>query len=58
MLRNIDLDDKGYDRIREEAIARIPVYSREWTNYNISAPGITILENFSAFMALQQSEMN
>lgn len=58
MLRNIDLDDKGYDRIREEAIARIPVYSREWTNYNISDPGITILENFSAFMALQQSEMN
>lgn len=58
MLSNIDLDDKGYDRIREEAIARIPLYSKEWTNYNASDPGITILENFSAFMALQQSEIN
>lgn len=58
MLGNIDLDDKGYDQIREESIARIPMYSREWTNYNISDPGITILENFSAFMALQQSEIN
>lgn len=58
MLSNIDLDDKGYDRIREEAIARIPLYSKEWTNYNVSDPGITILENFSAFMALQQSEIN
>lgn len=58
MLSNIDLDDKGYERIREESIARIPIYSREWTNYNISDPGITILENFSAFMALQQSEIN
>lgn len=58
MLSNIDLDDKGYDRIREEAVARIPLYSKEWTNYNASDPGITILENFSAFMALQQSEIN
>ncbi len=58
MLSNIDLDDKGYERIREEALGRIPIYSREWTNYNVSDPGITILENFSAFMALQQSEMN
>lgn len=58
MLGNIDLDDKGYDQIREESIARIPMYSREWTNYNISDPGITILENFSAFTALQQSEIN
>ncbi|MFG6367619.1 MAG: hypothetical protein K1W16_04215 [Lachnospiraceae bacterium] len=58
MLSDINLDDKGYDRIREEAIARISLYSKEWTNYNISDPGITILENFSAFMALQQSEIN
>lgn len=58
MLSNIDLDGKSYEQIREEAIARIPLYSREWTNYNVSDPGITILENFAAFMALQQSELN
>lgn len=58
MLSNIDLNIKSYEQIREDSIARIPLYSREWTNYNISDPGITILENFSAFMALQQSELD
>lgn len=58
MLSSIDLNDKTYEQIREEAIGQIPIYSRDWTNYNISDPGITILENFSAFFALQQSEIN
>lgn len=58
MLSNMDLNIKSYEEVREESIARIPLYSRDWTNYNISDPGITILENLSAFTALQQSELD
>lgn len=58
MLDSINLNDKSFEQIRDEAIAQIPIYSKDWTNYNISDPGITILENFAAFLALQQSELN
>lgn len=58
MLGSIDLNNKSYEQLREEAVGQISIYSRDWTNYNASDPGITILENFSAFMALQQSEIN
>ena len=53
MLSSINLNDKDYDQFMAEAIAQIPLYSREWTNLNASEPGITILENLSAFSALQ-----
>lgn len=58
MLSSVNLKDKSYEQILEEAIAQIPIYSKDWTNYNPSDPGITILENFSAFQELQQSEIN
>ena len=43
------LDDRNYDTILRESIARIPVHTPEWTNHNDSDPGITILQLF-AFM--------
>ena len=55
MLRSKNPDEKTYEQYIAEAIARIPLYSNEWTNYNPSDPGITMLENLSAFAALQQS---
>lgn len=58
MLDSINLNNKSFEQIRDEAIAQIPLYSRDWTNYNVSDPGITILENFAAFQALQQGELN
>lgn len=58
MLNSIDLSDKTYEDILSDAIARIPLYSAEWTNYNVSDPGITVLQNFSAFSLLQQSHIN
>lgn len=58
MLRSENLDEKTYEQCIAEAIARIPLYSREWTNYNPSDPGITMLENLSAFAVLQQSVIN
>lgn len=58
MLSSKNLNDKSYEEFITEAIAQIPLYSREWTNFNPSDPGITILENFSAFSALQRSTIN
>lgn len=39
-----DLDNKTFDQLMEEMIASIPKYTREWTNFNPSDPGIAILE--------------
>lgn len=58
MLTNKNLAVKDYEQLIEEAIAQIPLYTKEWTNFNPSDPGITILENLSAFSALQQSAIN
>jgi predicted phage baseplate assembly protein len=43
------LDDRGYNEILRETIARIPAHTPEWTNHNDSDPGITLLHLF-AFM--------
>lgn len=58
MLNSIDLNDKSYEDLLAEAVAQIPLYSGEWTNFNRSDPGITILQNLSAFHLLQQSTIN
>lgn len=44
-----NLDDRSFEQIVQEAIARIPVHTPEWTNHNESDPGITLLQLF-AFM--------
>ncbi len=43
------IDDRNYREILNEALARIPVHNPEWTNFNDSDPGITIIQLF-AFM--------
>ena len=43
------LDDRDYQDIVREALARIPVHNPEWTNFNDSDPGITLIQLF-AFM--------
>lgn len=42
-----DLDDRGYEDLLKECILRIPRYCPEWTNYNPSDPGITLIELFA-----------
>jgi uncharacterized phage protein gp47/JayE len=42
-----NLDDRSFDDIVEEAIRLIPQYCPEWTNYNPSDPGITLIELFA-----------
>ncbi|MDR2163101.1 MAG: baseplate J/gp47 family protein [Clostridiales Family XIII bacterium] len=41
-----------------EAIEKIPMYTKEWTNFNVSDPGITILQNLSMFTALMREKIN
>lgn len=42
-----NLDDRTYNDLVEEALALIPTLSPEWTNYNPSDPGITLVELFA-----------
>ena len=58
MLNRRVLEDRTYEDLMEEALMQIPRYSSEWTNFNQSDPGITILENLSAFELLQQAYIN
>jgi hypothetical protein len=39
-----DLDNRTYEDLMQEMIASIPKYTKEWTNFNPSDPGIAILE--------------
>lgn len=48
---------KTYEEVIGEAVAKIPLLSQEWTNYNVSDPGITILQNFAAFHVLQEESI-
>lgn len=43
------LDERRYQDLRDEALARIRVHNPEWTNFNESDPGVTLIELF-AFM--------
>ena len=50
---NFDLDDVSFQELVNDAIKKIPKVSNQWTNYNVSDPGITLLELF-AFLADNQ----
>src|SRR5438552_6549286 len=39
-----NLDDRRYQQLVDESLARIPVHTPEWTNFNESDPGVTIVE--------------
>ncbi len=41
------LDDRKYQELLDEALARIPVYTPEWKNFNKSDPGVTLIELFA-----------
>ncbi len=41
------LDDRKYQDILDETLARIPIHNPEWTNFNESDPGVTIVELFA-----------
>lgn len=41
------LDDRSFEDIVEEARRRIALYTPEWTDHNLSDPGITLIELFA-----------
>ncbi|WP_028079979.1 baseplate J/gp47 family protein [Solimonas soli] len=41
------LDDRRYQQLVDETLARVPVHTPEWTNFNKSDPGVTLVELFS-----------
>ncbi len=41
------LDDRKFQDLVDEAIQRIPHYCKEWTDHNVSDPGITLVELFA-----------
>src|SRR5215216_5810346 len=43
------IDDRTYQQLLDETLARIPVHNPEWTNFNDSDPGVTLVQLF-AFM--------
>ncbi|MBM4394492.1 MAG: putative baseplate assembly protein [Deltaproteobacteria bacterium] len=47
MIPTPKLDDRTFKDIVEEAVRLIPQYCPEWTNYNPSDPGITLIELFA-----------
>jgi hypothetical protein len=42
-----NLDNRRYQDLLDEALARVPVYTPEWTNFNKSDPGVTLIEIFA-----------
>ncbi|MCR5251308.1 MAG: baseplate J/gp47 family protein [Lachnospiraceae bacterium] len=57
MLRIEEARPKTYEEIIADALTEIPLFSDEWSNFNPSDPGITVLENLSVFSALQASNI-
>lgn len=42
-----NLDDRTFQDIVREARGKIPLYCPDWTDYNLSDPGITLIEMFA-----------
>jgi cobalamin biosynthesis Mg chelatase CobN len=53
-----NLDDRRYQDLLEEAIAQIPTFAPEWTNYNLSDPGIATIEMFAYLAEMQIYRLN
>jgi len=46
-LQTPSLDDRSFQDLLDELRTRIPLYCPEWTDHNVSDPGITLLELFA-----------
>ena len=58
MIKLPNLDDQNYDDIVETARRRVMQYFPEWTNFNPSDPGVTVLELFAWLKEMQQYHLN
>ncbi len=46
-LANIKLDDRSFQELVDEAKKLIPHYTPEWSDHNVSDPGVTLIELFA-----------
>jgi len=58
MIPTPKLDDRTFDDIVDEAIRLIPQYCPEWTNFNPSDPGVTLIELFAWMMEMVLYRLN
>jgi predicted phage baseplate assembly protein len=52
------LDDRVFQDIVDEAKKRIPHYCKEWTDHNVSDPGVTLIELFAWMTDIVLYRMN
>lgn len=52
------LDDRTFQDIVDEAKKRIPQYTEEWTDHNVSDPGVTLIELFAWMTEMLMYRMN
>ncbi len=53
-----NLDDRRWTDLVDEGRSLIPVYSDEWTDFNPSDPGITLLELFAWIAEMDIYQIN
>ncbi len=53
-----NLDDRRWTDLVDEGRSLIPVYSPEWTDFNPSDPGITLMELFAAIAEMDIYQLN
>jgi hypothetical protein len=58
MLQSEELDQDGFEEILQRAIGKIPQIYPDWTDYNPSDPGITILELMSYYTEISEYHLN
>ena len=58
MIQAKNLDNQNFTDITESAVSRIPNYSDNWTNFNLSDPGITLIDLFAWYKEMEQYAIN
>ncbi|HEY9728556.1 MAG TPA: baseplate J/gp47 family protein [Chroococcales cyanobacterium] len=53
-----NLDDRTWDDLVEEGLTLIPSYTSDWTNFNPSDPGITLIELLAYLSEMQIYRLN
>ncbi len=54
----IKLDERSFQDLVDEAKLRIPRYTPEWTNHNVSDPGVTLIELFAYMVEQMLYQLN
>ncbi|HWQ15204.1 MAG TPA: putative baseplate assembly protein [Roseiflexaceae bacterium] len=53
-----NLDDRTFQELVDEAKRRIPHYTPEWTDHNVSDPGVTLIELFAGMVETMIYRLN